>query len=277
LKEVRKTLAYALSKFEKTGIKTTITGDGRPFSFPNIYSPDSVALIMHALRTANDEDLIEKHESFLQQEIDAFASIVLEDGTVRRRVHFSGMRDYARHDSSCYTHCMAILLAREAKHLGFHFPYTEKELVKKLDDYWKGYYRDDRSNPEASGDANTLPYWLGAGKDFQKSLTVIKKQGLDSPIPMAYSSKPHRHMIKAEILVPGWQHDAIWPFLGFLWMQATKKYDKKLAEQYKKEYAKVIQQHGTLYEVYHSNKQPYKSLFYHADEGMLWAAMYLTI
>ena len=84
-------------------------------------------------------------------------------------------------------------------------------------------------------------------------------------------------MIGAEIFVPGWQHDAVWPFLGLLWVQAAKKYDKKLVEKYKEEYAKVIKEHGTLYEVYTIYRQPYKSLFYHADEGMLWASMYLTL
>ncbi len=276
LKEVRKTLAYALDKFEKTGIKTTISRNGTPFSFPDIYSPDSVALTIHALRIAKDEDLIEQHEEFLQGEIDAFASIVLEDGIVRRNVHFSGMRDYARHDSSCYTHCMAILLAREAKLLGFHFAYKEKQLVKKLDDYWKGYYRDDRSNPEPSGDANTLPYWLGIGKDFKKSQDVIKKQGIDQPFPLAYSSKPHTHMLPIEILVPGWQHDAIWPFLGFLWMQAAK-HDKESVKKYKQAYSAIIKKNGTLHEVYHPTGKPYSSLFYHADEGMLWAAMFLNL
>jgi hypothetical protein len=275
--EVRKTLYYALEKFQKTGIKTTITRGGTPFSFPDIYSPDSVALTVHALRATKDEDLIEKYEEFVQGEIDAFANIVLQDGMVRRHAHFSGMRDYARHDSSCYTHCMAILLAREAKNMGFKFPYTEKELVKKLDAYWKGYYRDDKSNPEASGDANTLPYWLGIGKDFKSSLQTMQKLGLDQPIPLSYSSKPHPHMLPIEIFVPGWQHDSIWPFLGFLWMRAAKKYDGELLKQYKKMYAEVIKQHGTLYEVYTLHKQPYRSLFYHADEGMLWAAMYLTL
>ena len=276
LKEVRKTLAYALEKFAKTGIKTTITRDGKPFSFPNIYSPDSVALMIHALRVAKDESIIERYEEFLQGEIDAFANIVLEDGIVRRNVHFSGMRDYARHDSSCYTHCMAILLAREAKLLGFHFPYKEKQLVRRLDDYWKGYYRDDRSNPEPSGDANTLPYWLGIGKDFTKSLNIIKKQGIDAPFPLAYSSKKHPHVLPIEILVPGWQHDAIWPFLGFLWVQAVKNYGEEI-KKYKQAYAQIIKKNGTLHEVYHPTGKPYKSLFYHADEGMLWAAMYLTL
>ncbi len=275
-KEVTKTLHYALEKYQETGIKTTITTKGTPFSFPDIYSPDSVALMIHAVRVLNDKKLMKKYKRFLQAEIEAFASIVLLDGKVRRHVHFSGMRDYARHDSSCYTHCMAILIARDAKELGLKFPYTEKYLVKHLDDYWKGYYRDDRTNPEASGDANTLPYWLGVGKDFNKSLTVIQKHGLDNPFPLSYSPKPHTHMIPIEILVPGWQHDAIWPFLGFLWMQAVKKYNPELLKTYKQQYDETIKHHGTLFEVYTISKKPYKSIFYHADEGMLWAAIYLT-
>ena len=272
-KEVRKTLAYALEKYSKTGIKTTISREGVPFSFPNVYSPDSVALIIHALRIANNKKLIKKYKTFLQREIDAFAHIVLEDGKVRRNTLFSGMRDYAIRDSSCYDHCMAILLAREAKKLGFRFQYTEKELIKTLDDYWKGYYCDDRNTKEPSGDANALPYWLGVGRDFNKTLKTIQQKGLDKPLPLSYGSK--EKMIKEEIFVPKWERQATWPFLGSIWMQAAKKHKPELARKYKKKYAQIIEKYGTLYEVYMKNK-PYESLFYHADEGMIWAAMYLV-
>lgn len=274
--EVRKTLAYALDKYSKTGIRTTITRKGVPFSFPNLYSPDSVALFFHALRVAKDEELIEKYESFLQSEIDAFAHIVLQDGTVRRHAQFSGMRDYAQRDSSCYDHCMAILLARESKALGFKFQYTEKELVKKLEEYWVGYYRDDRRSFDITGDANALPYWLRVGKDFKRTLKNIQEQNLDKPFPLAYSSKSQK-MIGAGVFVPDWENYYFWPFLGFIWMKAVKKYKPGLVKQYKKEYAAIIEKYGTLYEVYTPRRKPYRSFFYHADEGMLWAAMYLTM
>ncbi|MBW3016484.1 hypothetical protein KY309_02640 [Candidatus Woesearchaeota archaeon] len=274
LKEVKKTLAFALEKFSKTGIKTTISRDGIPFSFPNVYSPDSVALLLHALRIANDKALVKRYKSFLQREVDAFSHLVLEDGRVRRNIHFSGMRDYALRDSSCYDHCMAVLLAREAKKLGFKFAYTEKELVKKLDDYWRGYYCDDRSSSEPSGDANALPYWLGVGRNFDKSLRTIRKKGLDVPLPLKYGSKPK--MIKSEVFVPNWETQATWPFLGFIWLQAVRKYKPALAKKYRADYAKIIEKYSTLYEVY-MNGRPYRSLFYHADEGMLWSAMFLTI
>jgi len=58
-------------------------------------------------------------------------------------------------------------------------------------------------------------------------------------------------------------------------MHAMKKYDN--VKKYKQDYADAIKKYGTLYETYHPNSKPYSSLFYHADEGMLWAAMYLTL
>ncbi len=274
LDEIRKTLAYALEKFSKTGIKTTITRGGRPFSFPNVYSPDSSALLVYALRVANDKELVEKYEEFLQQEIEKFEKIVLKNGRVQD-AQFSGMRDYAKRKSSCYDHCMAILMAREAKKLGFAFGYTEKELTKTLDEYWAGYYKDDRTTKEPSGDANTLPYWLSVGKNFSDALKTIRKNKLDEPMPLAYSRKPQK-MIGAEVFVPNWENNSIWPLQGFLWIQAAKKHSLRLARKYKLTYAKIIEKYGTLYEVYTGDK-PYKSLFYHADEGMLWAANYLTL
>jgi len=272
-KEVLKTLAYALEKYSRTGIKTTIAR--KPFSFPNLYSPDSVALIFHALRVAKADDLVDEYEEFLQQEADKFAKVVLQNGRVRINTLFSGMRDYAKRKSSCYDHCMSILMARETKKLGFEFPYTEKELVKGLEAYWIGYYRDDRGSIVSTGDANTLPYWLGVGKKFKQALNNIQGR-LDQPFPLAYSDERQR-MIGAEIFVPNWETKTVWPFLGFLWMHAVKKHNPRLAKEYKKQYKAIIEKYKTLYEAYTRDAKPYKSLFYHADEGMLWAAMYLTV
>lgn len=276
--QVLKTLDYALSRYTKTGINTTISRRGTPFSFPNVYSPDSIALFFHALRVANATDLVSKHHDYLQHELNTYADTVLKNGRVKRHHHFSGMRDHARHDSSCYNHCMSILLARESTKLGFHFPYSERELIKTLEEYWTGtHYKDDRANTEASGDANTLPYWLGIKKHFRQSLKTIQEQGLDAPVPLAYANHKCTHMLKTEWLVPGWQHHTRWPFLGLLWSHAVKKNKPALAQQYKKQYAELIERDGTLYEIYTPEGKPYKSLFYHADEGMLWASMWLTL
>lgn len=270
--EVQKTLRYALKHYKKTGITTTITNN-TPWSFPQVTSPDSIALFFHALRASRTD--LASSERFLQKEAARFADTVLENGRVKRHTHFSSMRDYAKRDSSCYDHCMSILMAREARKLNLDFPYTEKELTKTLNEYWTGtHYRDDRSTNAASGDANTLPYWLGAGKHFSKALATIQRKKYDQPLPLKYGNKTE--VLGAEFLVPGWQRDIIWPFLGFPWIHAVKQHKPALAKTYRKQYANIIEQHGTLYEIY-DKKKPYKSLFYHADEGMLWAAIYLTL
>ncbi|VVB81173.1 Uncharacterised protein [uncultured archaeon] len=225
-------------------------------------------MTLHALRFAKDKALIIKYRTFLQREIDAFACIVLEDGKVRN-ADFSGMRDYAVRSSSCYDHCMAILLAREAKKLGFKFAYSEKELVKTLGSYWIGYYRDDMASLAPSGDANALPYWLGVGKDFNKTLSILQDE-----LPLSYGAR--QKMIAEEFFVPDWETSAVWPLLGFIWMKAVKKYKPALAKEYKHAYAELIEKYDTLYEVY-TNRKPYKSFFYHADEGMLWAANFLAL
>jgi len=98
--EAIQTIKYALDKYNN-GIKTTITF--APYSFPNTYSPDSVALMFEAITKTKFD--IEPYRERLQKETDTFANIVVEDGRVRK-AHFAGMRDHAHRNSSCYDHCM---------------------------------------------------------------------------------------------------------------------------------------------------------------------------
>lgn len=274
--KIHKTLTYALEHYSKTGIKTTISREGIPFSFPTLYSPDSIALTLHSLNMAKAQDLVNQHEQFLQKELDTFANIVLEDGKVRN-AQFSGMRDHAIRKSSCYDHCMAILTARTAHKLKLKFPYTEKELVKNLDEYWTGtHYADDIENKTPTADANTIPYWLGIGKHFNKTLKMIQTLQLDLPLPLAYTHAKQK-MRLAEILVPNWEQNTHWPFIGLIWIQTVKKHNPTLAKKYKRAYKQVIEKYSTIYEAYTPQGKPYKSLFYHADEGMIWAANYLTL
>ena len=104
----------------------------------------------------------------------------------------------------------------------------------------------------------------------------MRNHKLDLPFPLAYTSTPQK-MILASIFVPNWENYTLWPFLGFTWMHAVKKHNPKLAQQYKQSYAQIIEDKRTLYEVYNVDGSPYTSLFYHADEGMLWAANFLTL
>lgn len=267
---VRKTLSYALKKYQQAGtIRTTISRTGTPFSFPNTYSPDSTALFLYSLMRAQVHDT-----QFTQQIIDEYARTVLDEHGRVKPGHFSSMRDHAKHESSCYNHCMSILIARIAEKQKLTFPFSEQQLIKILDEYWTGtHYKDDRTTNEPTGDANTFPYWLGVGKDFDKTLNALREHQLLDPFPLKYTSKK-QPMILPEIFVKGWQQNTIWPMMGLLFLQILEKHDKKLGQHYRNQYKHLIEQHGTLYEVYR-DKKPYQNLFYHADEGMIWAANFL--
>ncbi|MBW3019420.1 hypothetical protein KY329_04525 [Candidatus Woesearchaeota archaeon] len=274
-KQLKSTLNYALKKYSAAGeITTTITREGKAYSFPNLYSPDSTALLVYAIIQLKDNEIVNKYDKFLQKITQDFANKVLDNGRVKP-IRFSSMRDYAINTSSCYNHCMAILMAKNAQKLKYRFPYTAKELTKILQEYWTGqYYKDDRENDVPTADANTLPYWVGAGKHFDRALKTIRSLRLDKPIPLAYTNTKQK-MILADMFVPNWEQNNCWPMIGLPFIKLVKQ--PKLAREYEKKYKGIIERYGTLYEVYTKKSTPYKSIFYHADEGMIWAANYLHL
>lgn len=271
-KRTETTTRYALQHY-KQGIKTTIDSRGRSFSFPNLYSPDSVSLLLYSV--SKFPEIVNENQKMLQKEADRFSKKVLAEGFVKP-ADFSNMRDHAKQESSCYNHCMSILMAKNAKVLGLDFNYTEKELRKNLNEYWTGaYYKASLTDETITGDANIFPYLIGAGRKFSKMLKTVEKEGLTKPFPMKYCNKKQEMRI-TEKLVPGWQERATWPMMGLPFVKITEKHNMKKAKEWKAKYKHIIEKHGTLFEVYIDNK-PYQSLLYHADRGMIWAANYSNL
>jgi hypothetical protein len=67
--------------------------------------------------------------------------------------------------------------------------------------------------------------------------------------------------------------DAAWPHLGLMYAQVAKKCG--LHDIYKEACNAVfdiIRRDQNVLEVYSPKSRPYRSLFYHADEGMLWGS-----
>lgn len=286
-KEVESTLEYAMTQYqERNHIKTFITVLGKPVDFPNVYSPDSTAYMLYALRLANNKDLIEKYKPFLQQEVNKFYDVVVDKktGLVKQNTHFGGMRDYSKRDASCYDTVMCAVVQREATLLGLKNPlidYDYKKLLMKY--YWTGsYFRDDASSNTLTADANIYPFWLGIIDDKKILETVIKsmqEEGLDKPFPIKYVSSTSKkgRTIGAEIFVPNWEANSIWPMSGLPFIDIVSKVDKQLAKKYLQKYKEQIEKYGTFIEVYDKKGKPYKSLFFSADEGMIWCANYLYL
>lgn len=286
-KRVLKTLEYALSHYVKHGgITAAISPKGSCFNFPDVYSPDSVAYFFRSLHVSGAKDLIRKNRDFLNKEIARFFREVInpKKGLVKRNKHFSGMRDYAVRDCSCYDTVMAAVLADSLKRIKIldnplaKFDY--RKIIKQ--NFWTGsYFLDDLSGRRiVTGDANIFPFLLGVFDDKQmlsSVLRVLQKKGMDKPLPLKYvSDGSSEKYIWLEFLVPGWERDCVWPHMGLLYVQLLAQVDTQKAAACRKAYERIILRDKTLFELYSSSLQPYKSLFYMADEGMLWCANFLA-
>jgi hypothetical protein len=284
---VRKTVKYALECYRKGGrITSFINSKGKPVNFPEVYSPDSTAYILHCLVLLNDNVLVERFRKFLEKEILKFYKKVVHPitGEVKRHIHFQGMRDHYKRDSSCYDTVMCWLVSTSVDALGLHNPlkrFNYKELL--VEKYWTGmYFRDDQSTQEISADANIYPFWFGIINDEDFLLRVIKSvefYNLDKPFPISYSPLGGltKKTILAEHLVSGWEDSCIWPMSGLPYIYVVRRVKKDLAKKYFDKYTNSIEKYGTLIEVFTMDEKPFRSSFYSADEGMIWAVLYLLL
>ncbi len=283
--EVKQTLKYALHRFYEAGkITTAITPQGKPFDFP-APAVDSLPWLIHSLRLAKFP--IYQYKDFLRQQILKFVENVVNpyNGLVNADKHFSSMKDYALRQSSCYDNCMLALLARDLPEM--------KELNNPLSKYnypallqqhfWNGkYFYDDLSRQEyVAGDANVFPFLLGMVKDeemLRSALQEIRQANLDAPFPLKYTaSRKKVKFIWEEVLVHNYEGNTIWTHLGPLYIKVVQQLDPQKASEYQQKYTEWIEREGNYVEVFLDNGKPFRTPFYCADRGMLWAANYLIL
>jgi len=284
--KVKQTLKFALGTFEKQGgIKTTIAPNGKAFSFPNVYSPDSTALLFHSLRISGAKNLANEHHDFLQNEVDKFFRATLDPQTnlVRKDKIFSSMRDYSIRSSSCYDNCMMALFAKEAKKLGFKHENLKTNFAKTIKEhFWTGtHFSNDLNSSQITGDANIFPFWTEIFSDkkmLKQTIDSIRNTKLDTPLPLKYAEKNAREKTHwANLFVPNWEQNYSWTNMAPLYIKLASFIDKKYSKDMLEVYRKIIEKDGTLFELYNDEMKPFKSAFYLADEGMLWAANFATL
>lgn len=286
---VNKTLEYVLKTYSKNDkITVAINNKQKPFNFPNVYSPDSVAYLYRSLRIAKAQKLIIEHAKFLNDQLKIFESQVLKsDGTLKNN-NFSGMRDHIKAQKSCYDMIMACMLCDEVDRINNLFG---KEIIinilkkydlknKLIETYWnKEYFIDNLSDDYCSGHANTYPYFLEVITDkkmLKKSIESIKKYRLDIPLPLKYGFSKNTRFLWYDIFAHDWEKDTSWTMLGLAYIDMVSKIDKKQAKIYLDKYTQLIDKYKCFIEVY-NEKEPYKSLFFTSDDSMLWASIYLNL
>ncbi len=298
-KEVLNTLNYALEIYSnrnnKNGITVAINPQGKPFNFPDVYSPDSIAYFFRSLRIADAKDLILKYSDFLNREIERFEDIAIdkEKGIVSAK-HFSGMRDYSIVKASCYDMIMACSLCNEIdkinKLIGKKIlkntlkKYNLKKNLIKY--YWTGtHFKDAPDKNVLSGHCNIYPFFLDVIEDkkiMKSCINELIKNNFDKPFPLKYEHTDKNTSRKTKFLwheffVQDWEKDAIWAMLGMAYIDVVAKFDKKKAKEYLKLYREEIEHHGGFIEVYDAKGNPYQSWFYASENTMLWASMYLDM
>ena len=289
-KEVINTLDHALRIYKRHGrVEQSISPKGRVFTFPyNRYSPDALAFLIRSMRLAKADKLVKKYKGFLNQEIKRYFKLVIdqETGLVRKDKHFSSIKDYAVRQSSCYDNVMTGMLAQDLKKLKqLDNPFAKYDYKKLLiDNFWTGnYFLEDLSGIRAvCGDANVLPFWSRLVTDknmLEKAVNSIRRQGLDKPFPLKYTSgrlKEHK-MIFLEAFTGDYERDVVWAHLGMMYIQIVGMLDRGLAKKHLWMYKKQIEKHRTFLEVYNKHGKPFSTIFYYADEAMLWCSNYLYL
>ncbi len=281
--KVLKTLEYALSVYSKQRLTTTIIPSGKCIDVFD-YSPDSLAFLLRCLRISDAKELVETYRAFLLKETNKYFNLVIDKktGLVRTDRKFSSIKDQSIRKSSCYDNCMTAMLSNELDKLKMSNPfkaYDYKKLIK--DNFWTGnYFLDDLSGERyIAGDANIFPFWTGIFDDremLKKCISSIQKEGLDKPFPLKYTKNAKRLNFVSSFS-QNYEGTSVWMHIGPLFVFLVKKIDRKKAADYLDVYTNLIKKYKNFIEVFNPDGTPYKSQFYHADEGMLWAANYLAL
>jgi hypothetical protein len=288
--EVHRSLAWALEVYERAGrVTTTIFPGRRPIDI-YVYGSDSLPFLVYSLRVIEAVDLVQRHRPFLQAEVDRFYALLLdpETGLVTRRRTFAEPKDCMKKSSSTFSNAMLAFLAKELEALGgFSVPFDHRGFASRLCQvFWRGdHFIDDLSGEDlVSGDANTWPFWLGVVEDesmLSSALATLEREGLTRPFPLRYftSRIPGREHFYPRIFTPNYQGDTIWPQVGMVYIDLLARIRPAGALEHLRAYGEVIEREGNFLEVHSADGRPYKGRLgiYRADEGMIWAAMYLDL
>lgn len=287
--QVRKTLDYALGIYRKHGaVEQTIDPKGKPFTYPEKYSPDALAFIIRSIRRCRPNNLIDKYKDFLNSEIDKYYELVIEKdtGLVRRDISFNSMKDYSERLSSCHDNVLTGILSETLRRYRvLHNPFRKYNYPKLImDNFWTGrYFLDDLSGDKTvCGDAQVLPFWSKLITDrniLRQIILTIREVGLDKPFPLKFTRgrAKSQKMVKEEFFAGNYQRDAVWPHIGMMYIDIVRKLYPDLAIFYLNQYRNIINENSNFLEVFDSEGKPFRNIWFYTDESMIWAANYLYL
>jgi hypothetical protein len=263
-------------------LTTCISVKGKVFDVP-LVSIDALPWMVYLLNLAETR-LTGEQRDFLAKQLEIYSTYFIDPttGQVREGLDYCEVRDAARYSQSAYAVAMLHVLKRDGKVLGLavdaHLPLDYQALLLK--DYWNGsYFNADRGNSAFSAECNLLPLWLGVGgaEHARGVIDEIERRGLADPYPMRYTDEQKSFSYRwwAKIIMPNYAGTTIWTWHGALYLHALKNAGSSLYEKRKDSFEALLSRYQTFPELLNSDGTWYKSLFYQAERGMSWAAIYL--
>jgi len=280
---------WGLSRFEAAGrITTTIFARRFPRDVYD-YACDSVPMLLHALQAAGAEHLIRRHRELLSREVEKYYETVFDPelGLARTDGYFSGPRDCMTGRSTVFANTMIALLGRLVDRAdGLPRPHAGHDMARAmLQHYWNGEgFRDSLDRTIPSGDANVWPFFYGVFEDremWRRAFTMLEAKGFTEPVPMRYFEKrlPEAELPVPRLFTPNYQGDPSWTQLGPAYLHLLREVDRPKMEHHRGKMAALIERDRNYLELYDTTSKPYRgrAFMYHADEGMIWAAMFLDL
>jgi hypothetical protein len=284
--KVRQTLTWALDQYQKAGYVTLcLDSFGEAFDLPGP-SIDALPWLLYALRIA-DLQLSPESLEFLEKETLRYCEAFIDKrtGCIRSGVYFSELRDAVKYRQSAYAVTMLAVLARELAYRNIVAPsYLRQDYPAVLKDmYWNGsYFNADIDNGAFSVEGNLFPFLLGIVDDhamLQSVLDVIRQKNLTSPYLMQYTDKPRafRYRWWGELFMWNYAGDTVWTWHGILYLHLLQEIQHPAETEEMRKFSSLIERNKNFPEILHPDGTWYKTPFYRAEEGMIWAALYLKL
>ncbi len=271
------------------------------------YGVDSLPLLLASLQAlARSEDsaaataaeaLARKHGDWIEAEVRYFVDRVVDPGTglVRSDRHFSAHRDTFKNGSTAYANTMVALLARTVVETGWgpdllsrHFEGSGGSRSRDWGSllrrhFWAGdRFRDSLGVDDTTGEANVVPFWAGVVDDqamLGTALETLRREGYTTPYPLRFTTGgPSVGLLLAYALwSPDYQTTTSWTSLGSMYLALLRRVDPAAAAIEIDRMRRLIEAHGTFWEVLDGDGQPWRSRSRLAvsDVSMLWGAILL--
>jgi hypothetical protein len=287
--KVVQSLAWGLERFERAGRITTTIFNRR---FPRdvyAYGSDSLPMLLFALRAADATHLIDRHRALLTREIQRYLDTVFDPelGMARTTGYFSGPRDCMTGRSTVFANTMIALLIKLLDvDTRLPNPLAGHDMASLIvRHHWTGdYFRDSLCRDLPSGDANVWPYFFGIVTDREmqrRSLAMLVARGFTHPVPLRYFERrlPEAELPVPRFFTPNYQGDPSWTQLGPAYLRLVAEVDRGRMERERANMAALIERDRNYLELYTTEARPYRgrALLYYADQGMIWAAMFLDL